>query len=122
MKKGWVLTQGGFDALLNWLDADRERAALKYEAIRLRLIKIFTCRGCCEAEELTDETINRVVARVADIAPQYEDDPALYFYGVSHKVHLEYLRKSRLKDSDTVAELSTDASTAAVSFMPRWFG
>lgn len=94
MKKDWVLTQDAFDTLLDWLDADRDRAGRKYESIRLRLIKIFTCRGCHDAEELADETINRVVARVVEVANGYEGDPALYFYGVSQKVHLEYLRKA----------------------------
>ncbi len=94
MKKEWVLTQDAFDTLLDWLDSDRDRAGRKYESIRLRLIKIFTCRGCHEAEELADETINRVIARVVKLASGYEGDPALYFYGVSQKVHLEYLRKA----------------------------
>jgi DNA-directed RNA polymerase specialized sigma24 family protein len=94
MKKEWVLTQDAFDTLLDWLDSDRDRAGRRYEAIRLRLIKIFTCRGCHEAEELADETINRVIARVVEVASRYEGDPALYFYGVSQKVHLEYLRKA----------------------------
>lgn len=94
MKKEWVLSQDAFDTLLDWLDADRDRAGHKYEAIRLRLIKIFTCRGCHDAEELADETINRVIARVVELTGGYEGDPALYFYGVSQKVHLEYLRKA----------------------------
>ncbi len=105
MKKEWVLTQDAFDSLLDWLDADRDRAGSKYEAIRLRLIKIFTCRGCSEAEELADETINRVSARVAEVAADYRGDPAHYFYGVSHKVHLEYLRKAPAQQID----LETDA-------------
>lgn len=95
MKKEWVLTQDAFNTLLDWLDADRDRAACKYEAIRRRLIKIFTGRGCHEAEELADETINRVIARVGDVASTYEGDPALYFYGVAQKVHREYLRKAQ---------------------------
>jgi DNA-directed RNA polymerase specialized sigma24 family protein len=104
MKKEWVLTQEAFDTLLDWLDTDRDRAGLKYEAIRLRLIKIFTCRGCSEAEELADETINRVSAKVADIAGSYTGETALYFYGVSQKVYLEYLRKYQNKQT----ELSVD--------------
>jgi DNA-directed RNA polymerase specialized sigma24 family protein len=93
MKKEWVLTQDAFDTLLNWLDPDRDRAANRYESIRARLVRIFTCRGCFEAEDLADETINRVSERVTELAASYEGDPALYFYGVSQKVHLEYLRK-----------------------------
>ena len=104
MKKEWDLTQEAFDALLDWLDADRERAGSKYEAIRLRLIKIFTCRGCLEAEDLADETINRVSAKVTEIAGSYTGNPALYFYGVSQRVHLEYLRKRQ----KTHAELPLD--------------
>jgi len=93
MKKEWAITQEAFDGLLGWLDTNRDQAAQKYEKIRTRLIKIFTCRGCGEADDLADETINRVTARVGDIAPSYSGDPALYFYGVAQKVHLEYLRR-----------------------------
>jgi DNA-directed RNA polymerase specialized sigma24 family protein len=112
MKKGWVLTQDAFNALLDWLDTDRDRAGSKYEAIRLRLIKIFTCRGCSEAEELTDETINRVAARVAEVAADYQGDPAHYFYGVSHKVHLEYLRKTPAQQIDPETDAVASSSTA----------
>jgi DNA-directed RNA polymerase specialized sigma24 family protein len=92
MKKEWVLTQEAFDGLLDWLDADHEQAGRKYEAIRLRLIKIFTCRGCGDAEDLADETINRVSAKIEELAQTYRGNPALYFYGVAQKVHLEFLR------------------------------
>ncbi|HXL80613.1 MAG TPA: hypothetical protein VN951_07025 [Pyrinomonadaceae bacterium] len=92
MKKEWAITQEAFDGLLNWLDNNPEQAALKYEKIRTRLIKIFACRGCGEADDLADETINRVTAKVDSIASSYSGDPALYFYGVAQKVHLEYLR------------------------------
>lgn len=94
-EKEWVISQEAFDTMLDWLDADRERAGCKYEAIRLRLIKIFTCRGCQAAEELADETINRVIGRIVEIANGYRGDPALYFYGVAQKVFLEYSRKVR---------------------------
>lgn len=89
----WVLDQTAFDRLLAWLDPERERAGRRYEDIRLRLIRIFSCRGCREAEDLADETINRVARRLAEIIDTYTGDPALYFYGVAQKVYLEYLRK-----------------------------
>ena len=79
--------------MLAWLDPNRDQAGKKYEDIRLRLIKIFTCRGCTEADALADETINRVTSKVQTIADDYTGDPALYFYGVAHKVHLEFLRR-----------------------------
>jgi DNA-directed RNA polymerase specialized sigma24 family protein len=112
MKKEWALTQEAFDRLLGWLDADRERAGSKYEAIRLRLIKIFTCRGCSEADELADETINRVTAKVEEVADNYSGDPALYFYGVCQKVHLEYLRKYQKKQADVAVDSATLNATS----------
>jgi RNA polymerase sigma factor (sigma-70 family) len=93
MNKNWVLTQESFDALLEWLDPQREQAGQKYEDIRRRLIKIFTCRGCFEPEDLADETINRVISKVREIESGFTGDRALYFYGVANKVHLEYLRR-----------------------------
>jgi RNA polymerase sigma factor (sigma-70 family) len=117
MKKEWVLTEGAFETLLAWLDTDRERAGSKYETIRLRLIKIFTCRGCFEAEELADETINRVVGKVDEIANNYRGDPALYFYGVSHNIHLEYLRKLKLRAPEIPPE-NTRETVARPSVHP----
>lgn len=93
MKKNWSLTQESFDRLLAWLGPGSEEAGRRYEEIRRSLIKIFTCRGCHESEDLADETINRVVAKLPDIEADYTGERALYFYGVANKVHLEYLRR-----------------------------
>lgn len=93
MKKDLSITQEAFDVFLTWLAPSREDAGRKYEAIRLRLIKMFTCRGCNEAEELADETINRVASKASNLVDKYVGDPMSYFYGVAHKVYLEYLRK-----------------------------
>ena len=82
-----------FDTLLGWLHPDRELAAKKYEDIRHRLITIFACRGCAEAEDLADETFDRVTRKVCEVTENYVGDPALYFYGVARNIHLEYTRK-----------------------------
>ena len=92
MNKEWVLTQESFDALLVWLDPDRELAGQKYESIRTRLIKIFACRGCYDPEDLADETINRVTNKLNDLEG-FVGERAPYFYGVANKVHMEYLRR-----------------------------
>jgi DNA-directed RNA polymerase specialized sigma24 family protein len=34
-----------------------------------------------------------VIRKVQDVGETYVGDPALYFYGVAHNVHLEFLRK-----------------------------
>ena len=93
MNKDWELSKEAFDALLDWLDSDRELAGVKYEQIRSRLIKIFTGRGCIDPEELADETINRVTSKLTDIQQEFTGDRARYFFGVANKVHLEYLRR-----------------------------
>jgi DNA-directed RNA polymerase specialized sigma24 family protein len=93
MNKDWVLSQEAFDALLKWLDSDRELAGIKYEEIRRRLIKIFTGRGCVEVEDLADETINRVTSKLDEIEKEFTGDRTRYFFGVANKVYMEYLRR-----------------------------
>lgn len=93
MRKNWSLTQESFDRLLGWLGHERDEAGRNYESIRRSLIKVFTCRGCREPEELADETINRVVEKLPYIEAAYTGDRALYFYGVANNIHLEYLRR-----------------------------
>ena len=93
MNKNWSLSQEDFDELLDWLDSDREQAGIKYEQIRSSLIKIFTGRGCLDAEELADETINRVTRKIKDIKGEFRGDPALYFFGVAKMLLLEYMRR-----------------------------
>jgi DNA-directed RNA polymerase specialized sigma24 family protein len=82
--------------MLNWLDGDRERAGVLYEKIRWRLIAILASRGCAVAEELADETIDRVSRRIADIQATYVGDPSLYFLGVMNNVHHEFLKRPPL--------------------------
>ena len=105
MKQNWVMSPESFEALLGWLDADREQAGLKYEQIRSALINFFTGRGHCEAEDLADETINRVISRLHEVSHQVTGERSRYFYGVARKVQLEYLRrKFPQPPSDTAAD------------------
>jgi len=83
-----------FDSLLGWLDPVRDRAAEKYEKIRTSLVRLFASRGCIDADELADETINRVASRVTQLMETYVGDPASYFSRVAHYVLLESSRAS----------------------------
>ena len=109
MNKTWVLTQESFEALLAWLDPNRELAGQKYETIRTRLIKIFACRGCYEPEDLADETINRVTHKLEEIKATFIGERARYFYGVANKVHLEYLRRKPAPPFPAVTNSSEEA-------------
>ena len=107
-RKRPALTQETFDRLLDWLSGDREGAGEKYEQIRSQLIRLFICRGCQIPEELADEAINRVAGKLDEIADSYSGDPALYFFGVAHNLHLEYLkRKPATLPAPQIAEAST---------------
>lgn len=98
MKRREPPDKEAFDKLLTWLDPDREKAAEKYQRIQLRLIRIFSAKGCSEAEDLADETFN-VVTRKSDwLIQNYVGDPALYFYAVAKKIFLEQLKRKTLPE------------------------
>ena len=82
-----------FDALLEWLDADREKAGQRYEVIRAGLIRIFVSKGVSDAEYYTDEVIDRVVRRLPEIQADYVGDPARYFHGVARNIVMEAGRR-----------------------------
>lgn len=118
MAKDGFVTQENFDALLFWLDhGNRETAGQRYEKIRQRLIRIFFGRGCFEAEELADETINRVVQKLPQIAGSYAGEPALYFYGVANKIYLEWLGKQkRIKPAPFTELKSSDETESELEY------
>jgi len=105
-KKGWEMTQEDFSKFLYWLNPDRDRAGEIYEKIRHRLIRIFVSRACTSSEELADETINRVVRKVQEIADTYVGERIPYFIAVANKVHLEFLRKKPVPQTPPVLESS----------------
>jgi RNA polymerase sigma factor (sigma-70 family) len=109
MTKRW---EDNFEALLAWLDQDRERAGLKYEEIRHGLVNIFNWRGCADSEDLADEAISRVMNKVSEVAPGYKGDPALYFYGVAKHLLFEVGRRVQSKvEKITLEQLRDTAVT-----------
>lgn len=95
MSKNWVMSQEMFEALLYWLDSDRDQAGVKYEEIRSKLIKYFSSSSQIEAEALADETINRVARRLNEIKDKVYGERVRYFFGVARRVLMEYLRRKR---------------------------
>lgn len=96
MRNSLAITLESFEALLEWLDTNREAAGRKYELIRGGLIRIFISRGFNDAEDLADLTINRVVDRLPDIRADYVGEPARYFHGVARNVTREAGRRKEV--------------------------
>ena len=91
-----TITQEQFDCLLTWLGTDRDVAGRKYETIRSGLVRIFVSKGFSDAEDLADETINRVIGRLPDIRANYTGEPACYFHGVARNIIRETSRRKEV--------------------------
>jgi DNA-directed RNA polymerase specialized sigma24 family protein len=82
-----------FQALLNWLNPDRDCAGEEYVRLHRRLAKIFEARGCLRPEECADETFNRVGRQVLEGKEIRTDNPAAYIDGVARLVLREQWSK-----------------------------
>jgi len=56
-----------FETFLQRLDPDRDEAGKKYEALRRRLTKFFEWNACFPAEDLVDETFDRVAEKLGEV-------------------------------------------------------
>jgi RNA polymerase sigma factor (sigma-70 family) len=80
------------DILLSRLDQDRTQAWIKYENIRRRLTKFFEWNHCFLAEELADETLDRVAKK---IGVEEIRDFGNFALGIARFVCLENSKKTR---------------------------
>jgi DNA-directed RNA polymerase specialized sigma24 family protein len=96
-RTGAAINEDGFEKLLTLLGPDRERAGEEYEAIRSKLVKFFHWRGWRPAEELADETIDRVCWRLGEGEHIRGRDPFVYFHGVAKNVLREAWQSDRRK-------------------------
>jgi RNA polymerase sigma factor (sigma-70 family) len=103
------MNQESFDSFLEWLDANREEAARKYEAIRRDLIKFFDSRVGADAEDLADKTINTVIEKAPQLSGEYVGDPRHYFFRVALFKRLEYVRKLARRDGGPLPKDMPDA-------------
>jgi DNA-directed RNA polymerase specialized sigma24 family protein len=83
--------QEAFEKLLLCLHPDRERAGEEYEMLRLKLQEYFRSRACLAADELADETLNRLAKKVAE--GEEVRDVLRYCYGLARWVRIEHSRK-----------------------------
>lgn len=101
--KQWTLSESSFDRFLALLDADRDRAAFKYENLRTRLIKFFEWRACSSADQLADETLDRV-ARKIETGEQVRDY-LHYTFAVARLVYLESAKKQAKQQQAVVVKM-----------------
>jgi RNA polymerase sigma factor (sigma-70 family) len=91
-----AINEESFESLLAWLDPDREVAGQKYEVIRAGLIRILVSKGFSDAEDLADETINRVMKKLPEIRETYVGEPVRYFHGVARFIIREMTRRKEI--------------------------
>lgn len=92
MPKPSNLSSESFEDLLAILSEDRDEAGIRYEEIRLGLVRFFEFKGCSDPETLADETINRVARKSAAYDASRTKRLEAYFYGFATNVLHEHLR------------------------------
>ena len=85
----WTLTSETFDRLLAALGPDPHRAAVAYEQLRERTIGLLRWWGAPAAEDLADETLDRVARKLAEGAPIADGSLGAYVRGVARLVFSE---------------------------------
>jgi DNA-directed RNA polymerase specialized sigma24 family protein len=106
-----LLTQLAFDRLLEWLDDGRDTHGQGYLEMRQRLVRYFARRNRPAADDLADETLNRVGRTLAQEGRIAVRPPARYCYLVARFVLLEDVRRAP-KEARFVTASATRASCA----------
>ena len=84
------VTREKFASFLEWLSPDSDSAGDAYERLRWQLLTFFSQRHCSFADELADETINRVILKSSE---EHIENKLAYCYGVARNVYRESLRR-----------------------------
>jgi RNA polymerase sigma factor (sigma-70 family) len=93
------LQEQTFRRLLAWLDQGVETNGQSYLVIRERLLGYFDRKNCLNADELADETLNRVARRLEEEGGKIETEtPARYCYIVARFIFMEHLRETKRAD------------------------
>ena len=90
-----LLSQVAFDRLLEWLDDGVDSHGERYLEMRRRLVSYFTRRNRPSADDLADETLNRVARTLEQSGVIETKPPARYCYVVARFVMLEDIRSER---------------------------
>ena|ERR1700754_275407 len=102
-----ALTKSAFDILLTYLDTDREQAGLKYERIRVKLIKYFEWQGCHSPDDYADHAINVLAKKIE--GGEVIRDLSSYVNAVARLLALEGF-KERDREHKAIEHLSLTQS------------
>lgn len=90
VKKSRRLSQRAFNAMLEKLDPDRDRAGLKYEEIRRALIRYLRFQGSHIPEDHADEAINIVAERIFENKAFDAANPLPHFLAAARNILRDY--------------------------------
>jgi DNA-directed RNA polymerase specialized sigma24 family protein len=90
-----VHPQAAFKRLLEWLDDGVDSQGERYLEMRLRLVAYFDRRNAPAAEDLADETFNRISRTLEQEGAIATRPPARYCYVIARFVLLENFRRER---------------------------
>src|SRR5690349_21642000 len=79
-----------FEGLLRRLDGDRDIAGKEYERLRWKLIKYFEWSCCFPAEDLVDETLDKVAQKINE---DEIHDVLAFACGVAKKIRQDSYKK-----------------------------
>ncbi|HUA13831.1 MAG TPA: hypothetical protein VMG31_00935 [Verrucomicrobiae bacterium] len=95
LKQQWTPSEPAFRRFLQWLDEGEDSNGERYLEMRGRLVRYFDRKECSPADDLADETLNRVVRRLEEEGTIAEATPAQYCYIVAKYVFFEHVREAR---------------------------
>ena len=92
-KTAGVFDEAAFEALLAYLDPNRERAGEKYDALWRKVVQMLAWRGSWRPEELADEAMSRVGRSL--YAGETMRSLEGYSAGIARLLALEDMRRQR---------------------------
>src|SRR5689334_6229698 len=109
-------TPEAFEKLMARLHPDRERAGEEHELLRLKLREYFRSRTCLYAEELTDETMNRLAKKIDE--GEEVRDVLRFCHGLAHWVWMEFLKRPEARRT-TLDDLPKEPSVLPPSLWQK---
>lgn len=110
-------TTSGFDRLLAALDADRDEAGRKFEALRRRLERFFDWRGASAPDECADITLDRLAAKIG--AGVHVESMEAYTFAIARLVFMEQARRPGAR-TVSLDDAPNDALSAQPAASTAW--